>query len=122
MLNLGDVKKLAQNAIDSKPEGREYVYVNPVSEGPKCLNVHVVNGVPEPGCIVGNILAQVVGIGNVPVSGPYDSTLIRAGIEVTLSAKRFLGDLQAKQDSGRTWGESYDYACGALSDDDAAES
>lgn len=111
MLNLEDVKKLALAAIASKPEGREYVYSNPNDTGyPECLNVHEVNGAKAPGCIVGNMLSQVVGVENVPISGRAVQCFRVLAITLTQQARVFVGMLQGNQDNLMTWGESYDLA------------
>lgn len=92
-----------------KEFGEDYVYV---SQGQACLYYDEVN--PEiPGCAVGQIVYRINKDawqacnehGN--VIGSLFGVMEAKGVKFTGPARRYLAEMQRKQDRGATWGQAH---------------
>lgn len=118
--------ELLDAQVEAKPEG--FVYISrdgvPADQAGRvaCINLHPKEGssaqamrdVSEkpgehlaeffvPGCIVGAVFADLVGIANTPVEGSAVSTNADTGNHFTIEAEELLSRAQQLQDHGVTW-------------------
>ena len=102
--------------IERHPQGRAHVYVMPDSGITVCANVHVIDGVKTPGCLVGSVFIDLLGIDAVPQYGTARNVIVKTNTKWTPKAFAFLMRVQRAQDFGKTWGAAFDMAVDSVKD------
>lgn len=114
-IDLPLTKRLLDEAVAEK--GADYVYTNAKGEQPSafkgvdCSNLHPLeDGTWVPGCIVGTVFANVIGVENVPAEGSASSTNEEVGEPFDHNSERLLLRTQMRQDQGVPWGQAVQMA------------
>jgi hypothetical protein len=121
MIDLETVKAWARVEIDAVPEGESFIYKGELRDaspyGVNCM--YYENG--EPSCLIGrmldrNNLITPERVASLEVNHDDAESLIASYLpgHFSAQAKRFMFELQARQDEGMTWGLAYEEALNGL--------